>query len=66
MMSCGNLLVRKDWGRDPNRGKFQIGRVLHFKSEIRSFKLDGAQLGKVQSETSDFGFEMQDSSNLKF
>jgi len=46
--------------------KSEIGRVLHFKSEIRSFKLDGAQLGKVQSETSDFGFEMQDSSNFGF
>jgi hypothetical protein len=41
--------------------KFEIGRILHFKSEIRNFRLDS-----VQFRISDFGFEMQDSSNFKF
>src|SRR5881296_1602184 len=42
---------------------FEIGRILHLKSEIRDLKLDG-QI-PVQLEISDFGFEMQDSSDFK-
>ena len=42
----------------------KFGRVLHLKSEIRNRKLDHPKCD-VQSETSDFGFEMQDSSNFK-
>ena len=41
--------------------KSDIGRILHLKSEIRRLKLDS-----VQSKFSDFGFEMQDSSNFGF
>jgi hypothetical protein len=45
---------------------FEIGRVLHLKSEIRNLKLNRAtQTPAVQFEISDFGFEMQDSSNFK-
>jgi hypothetical protein len=36
----------------------------NLKSEIRNSKLD-CQLCEVQSDISDFGFEMQDSSNFK-
>ena len=39
--------------------EFEIGRILHLKSEIRNRKLN-----RVQSEILDFGFEMQDSSNF--
>jgi len=48
--------------------EFEIGRILHFKSEIRNLKSDSAPLSnrEVQFEFSDFGFEMQDSSNFKF
>jgi hypothetical protein len=42
-------------------GKFEIGRILHLKSEIPK-----SQVGPVRFEFSDFGFEMQDSSNFKF
>ena len=45
-------------------GDFKIGRVLHLKSEIRNIKLDCLRC-PVQSEISDFGFEMQDSSNFE-
>ena len=71
------------------REEFEIGRILHLKSEIRNLKLDciGAErraadlvfggtltmqvgmhcpvreLLPVQFEISDFGFEMQDSSD---
>jgi hypothetical protein len=51
---------------DPN---LEIGRILHLKSEIRNFRLDGHPAGNrrpVQSHISDFGFEMQDSSNFQF
>jgi hypothetical protein len=46
---------------------FEIGRILHLKSEIRDLELDcqALTLQTVQSEISDFGFEMQDSSNFK-
>src|SRR5262245_58293566 len=46
---------------------FEIGRVLHLKSEIRNCKLDCHQVGRceVQSEISNFGFEMQDLSNFE-
>src|SRR5262245_18841304 len=47
----------------------QQNRFLHLKSEIRNYKLDSTtftRLGKVQFVISDFGFEMQESSNLKF
>jgi hypothetical protein len=37
----------------------EIGRILHLKSEIRNIKLDS-----VQFKISDFGFEVQDSSNF--
>jgi hypothetical protein len=45
--------------------KFEIGRILHLKSEIRNLRLDGAPQ-PVQFAISDFGFEMQDSSDFKF
>jgi hypothetical protein len=46
--------------------KFEIGRILHLKSEIRNLKLDcGTVLRPVQSAISDLGFEMQDSSDFK-
>ena len=54
-----NKIVSSERGR-----KFEIGRILHLKSEIRNRKLDC--LGRqVQSDIRDFGFEMQDSSNFK-
>jgi hypothetical protein len=40
-------------------GPFEIGRILHLKSEIRNLKLD------VQFAISGLGFEMQDSSDFK-
>jgi hypothetical protein len=43
------------------RGNFEIGRILHLRSEIRNIKLDRPS----DSPISDFGFEMQDSSNFK-
>jgi hypothetical protein len=47
-------------------GKFEIGRFLHLKSEIRNFELDaGRQAPAVQFKFSDFGFEMQESSNFE-
>src|SRR6267143_5065830 len=56
----------KDAARGNNRKNFEIGRVLHFKSEIQDFELDvGRQWFAVQFKISDFGFEMQDSSNFK-
>ena len=39
----------------------EIGRILHLKSEIRDLRLDCA----VQFGISDFGFEVQDSSNFE-
>jgi hypothetical protein len=54
-------------GRSIHRGEgnFEIGRFLHLKSEIRNIGLD-LHLGQVQFAISDFGFEMQESSNFKF
>jgi hypothetical protein len=47
-------------------GRWEIGRVLHFKSEIRNLELDSKLPSRyVRFEISDFGFEMQDSSNFK-
>jgi hypothetical protein len=47
-------------------GRWEIGRVLHFKSEIRNLELDSKLPSRyVQFEISDFGLEMQDSSNFK-
>jgi hypothetical protein len=43
--------------------KLEIGRILHLKLEIRNLKLDDPS---VQSEISDFEFEMQDSSDFEF
>ena len=52
----------------------KIGRILHLKSEIRDLQLDSphahhkpTQVNErlVQLEISDFGFEVQDSSNFK-
>ena len=43
-------------------GKMKIGQILHLKSQIRNTGLDYPAL--VQLEISDFGFEMQDSSNF--
>lgn len=40
----------------------EIGRILHFESEMSKFLIGLA----VQFEISDLGFEMQDSSNFKF
>ena len=40
--------------------EFEIGRILHLKSEIRNRRLDCAsQLEPVQFAVSDFGFEVQ-------
>ena len=48
------------------RGHFEIGRILHFKSEIRNIQLDTSGPERpVQLDISDFGFEMQDSSDFK-
>ena len=49
------------------RGDFEIGQILHLKSEIRNLRLDCLcrRVLLVQFEISDFGFEMQDSSNFK-
>src|SRR5215813_11664954 len=55
---------RKQGGRN-RQGEVQIGRILHLKSEISKLRLIEAQRS-VQFEISDFGFEMQDSSNLNF
>src|SRR5688572_16567646 len=84
-------------GRWERKGNFEIGRILHLRSEIRNSRLDwpaetfhqavvegfsprsfsqaviltnrtrarALDYGLVQSEISDFGSEMQDSSNLK-
>jgi hypothetical protein len=46
-----------------------VSRPLNLKSKIRNRKLDAAAHSgerSVQSESSDFGFEMQDSSKFKF
>jgi hypothetical protein len=43
---------------------FEIGRILHLKSEIRNRKLDWLNCA-VQFDISDLGFEMQDSSDFK-
>ena len=40
--------------------KFEIGRILHLKFEIRNRRLD-----RVQFPISDFEFQMQDSSSFK-
>jgi len=40
------------------RRNFEIGRFLHLKSEIRNFEFD-------RGKFSDFGFEVQESSNFK-
>ncbi|PYS39816.1 MAG: hypothetical protein DMG14_12690 [Acidobacteria bacterium] len=56
-------MPRYSTNRGLRRDNFEIGRILHLKSEIRNRKLDC--LMRVQSEISDFGFEMQDSSNFK-
>src|SRR5206468_7742358 len=50
--------------RSAARGDFEIGRILHLKSEIRNIGLDLAPQ-TVQFAISDFGFEMQDSSNFE-
>src|SRR5262245_30513419 len=60
---------QRSWtARLGRRKNFEIGRVQHLKSEIRNHKLDGHVVGrcKIQSEISDFGFEMLDSSNFEF
>src|SRR5262245_8212942 len=49
--------------------KSEIGRFLHLKSEIRNNKIglpEPREFGLVQFHISDFGFEMQESSNFKF
>jgi hypothetical protein len=53
--------------RNRCRGKFEIGQILHLRSEIRNLKLDGrSSAGRtVQFKVSDFGSEMQDLSNFK-
>src|SRR5215470_10622009 len=46
---------------EPRKGRnFEIGRILHLKSEIRNLKI-----GLSNLRSRDFGFEMQDSSNFK-
>ncbi len=48
-------------------GNFEIGRILHLKSEIPKSQIGRASLNGQQSNLNfrDFGFEMQDSSNFK-
>jgi hypothetical protein len=51
----------------PLERNFEIGRFLHLKSEIRNRKSDGPEhVTKVRFEFSDFGFEVQESSDFKF
>src|SRR4030095_15031232 len=45
--------------------EFEIGRILHLTPEIRNMGLDLASR-TVQFAVSDFGFEMQDSSDFRF
>jgi hypothetical protein len=59
-------------GRITGNLNFEIGRILHLKSEIRDIRLDRLKSvhlvgspAPVQLEISDFGFEMQDSSNFE-
>ena len=48
-------------------GNFEIGRILHLKSEIRNLRLDWTPSAAGSPfEISAFGFEMQDLSNFKF
>src|SRR5262245_8381588 len=50
----------------PKSRNFEIGRILHLKSEIRNFKLDaGLERCAGQFTISDFGFAVQESSNFK-
>jgi hypothetical protein len=45
---------------------FEIGRILHLKSEIRNLRLNSRYFQtSVQFAISDFGFEVQDLSNFK-
>jgi hypothetical protein len=44
---------------------FEIGRILHLKFEIRNRRLDRPSTLTVQFQTSDFEFQMQDSSNFQ-
>jgi hypothetical protein len=48
-------------------GKVEIGRVRQLKTEIRKLRMDGlSRLVPVHFEISDFGFELQDSSDFRF
>jgi len=50
----------------PLETNFEIGRFLHIKSEIRKLKSDsGDVLRPIRSAISDFGFDVQESSNIK-
>jgi hypothetical protein len=52
--------------REQRAEKLEIGRVLHFKSEIQNLRLD---VHYVELKIPDFGYfgcEMQDSSNFRF
>jgi hypothetical protein len=51
----------------PDPGRFEIGRILHLKSEIPKSQIGRASLNGRQSNLRfrDFGFEMQDSSNFR-
>ena len=61
-MKEGKSSVAENNEHVANRNRrIEIGRILHLKSEIRNLKLD-----RVHFEISDFGFEMQDSSNFNF
>ena len=62
LLDSGNNMIGS-----PNAGKLEIGRILHLKSEIPKSQIGRASLNEQQSNLSfrDFGFEMQDSSNLK-
>ena len=74
--ACSPLLLRASTylTHAIQRRHFEIGRILHLRSEIRNRKLNSLSVGSgaywrsrpVQSEISDFGSEMQDSSNFKF
>ena len=50
------------------RRHFEIGRILHLKSEIRNLKLDWQSCPEPNGFSSpilNFGFEVQDSSNFE-
>src|SRR5467141_417901 len=65
LLTWGTNILDSSWTE--TKRDFEIGRILHLKSEIRNLQLDwrSFQSRAVQSEILDLGFEMQDSSNFK-